>query len=124
MARSSKVRRAPHVRKRRPRLVHAEAVAAFCVHVELDGLLSFAPFFVESDAIGCEAELVIGGRNNEHRRRVGGDGGVFQPASGCVDWSDKRGLAFRWVVEGDSGGDGSPGGEADDADTVWGNAPL
>src|SRR5439155_14323959 len=105
-------------------LVHAETVAAFCVHVELDGFFRFAPFFVERDAVGREAKIVISGSNDEHRWRIGGNGGVFQPASGGVDWSDERGLAVWRVVVGDSGGDGSSGGETDDTDAVGGNAPL
>src|SRR5256885_5113181 len=105
-------------------LMHAEAVAAFCVHVELDGFFCFAPFFVERNTIGREAELIIRGSGNKHRWGVGGNGGVFQTAGGGVDRSDERGLAVWRVAEGDSGGDGSSGGETDDADAVGGNVPL
>src|SRR6476646_10224241 len=104
--------------------VHAEAVAALCVHVELHGFFGFAPFFVEGDAIGREAKIVVRGSNDEHGRGVGRNGGVFEPAGGSVDWSDERGLAVWRVVEGGAGGDCSPGGKTDDADAVGRNAPL
>src|ERR1700684_2244925 len=55
-------------------LVHAEAVAAFGVHVEFGGFAGVDPFLVEGDAVGCEAEVVVGGGGDEEGRRVDGDG--------------------------------------------------
>src|ERR1700675_3863365 len=102
-------------------LVHAEAVAAFGIHVEFCGLLRFGPLLIESDAVGCEAEIVVGGSRDEPWRSVGGNGCVFEPAGGCLDCADEGGPALGRVMEGDSGRDRSAGGEADHADAVWGN---
>src|SRR5262245_25711172 len=105
-------------------LVHAEAVAALCVHVELDGFVGSSPLFVAQEAVGREAEIIVGGGSDKHGRGVGRDSGVFESASRCVYRRDESGAAFWSVVDGDAHGDGSARGEADDADALGRNAPF
>src|SRR5215471_16530357 len=86
-------------------LVHAEAVAALCEHVQFDRFVSRGPFFVQEDAIWCEAELIVGCGHDKHRRCISRYGSVFESCSGWVDRSYEGGPAFRSVLEADSGCD-------------------
>ena len=54
-------------------LAHAEAVAAFGVHVQLGGLVRRGPLCVELGAIGSKVELVVrrGGNRRSARPRTG-----------------------------------------------------
>src|SRR3954463_498209 len=51
--------------------VHAEAVAALFVVVELDGALGLSPVFDQTEVRGAQ-ERVVGGARREQGRRVGG----------------------------------------------------
>ena len=83
-----------------------------------------APFFVQKNAIGCEAELIVGCRRDKHRRCIRWYGRVFESCGGRVDRGYERGSPFRCVLEAGSGCDLPTRREADDAHTVGRNAPF
>src|SRR5437879_8677787 len=109
--------------RRQVLLAHAEAVAALCEHVQFDGFVSGASFFVPKNATECEAELIVGCRD-KHRRCIRWYGRVFESCGGRVDRGYERGSPFRCVLEAGSGCDLPTRREADDAHTVGRNAPF
>ena len=86
--------------------------------------VSAGPFFVQSHAIGCESEIVVGGGSDEHWRRVRWDGNVYESSCRSVDHGDEGGPAIRRVTEGNSGSDRSTGGEPHDADAIGRDSPV
>ena len=98
--------------------MHTEAVAALFIHVKLGGLLRGRPFFVQQNAVWGEAEIVVGCCRDEDWGRIGGDGGIFEPACAGIDAGYKRGAALRLVFKSDSSRNRTPGGKTNDANTV------
>ena len=91
-------------------LLHSEAVATLCIHVQFGRLLSSRPPLVQVNAFRRESELIIGRSRNEHRRCVGWNGNILGYFSARIDGGDEGGPAFRRVIEGNSGSDPSASG--------------
>src|SRR5580692_7161100 len=105
-------------------LSHSEAVATLRVHVQFGWFVSAGPLFVQSDALQCESEIVIGGSRDKHRRRIHWNGRIFKPTPGGIDQGYEGGPAIRRIMEGHSGRDRSTSGESDSADAIGGNSPI
>lgn len=71
-------------------LPHAEAVAAFGLHMQFGGLVRRGPLIVELDAIGSKVELVVRRGGQKQGRGVGGDRSIFHRGGGGIDGCDKR----------------------------------
>ena len=97
---------------------HSEAVATLRVHVQFGRFVSAGPLFVQSDAVGCESEIVIGGSRGKERRSIRRNGRILKKAPGGRDQRGEGGPAIRRVTERNSGSDRSASGESDNADAV------
>ena len=76
-------------------LPHSETVAALLVHVQFGGFVSAGPLFVQSDAIGCETEIVIGGGGDKQGRGIGWNGRILKRAPGRIGRSGEGRAALR-----------------------------
>src|SRR5260221_2918830 len=97
---------------------HAETVAAFGVHVQLDRFVCGPPLFVQADAVWREAEVVVGGSDDKHRRRVDGHYLNLESSGVRIHGCYEGGPAFRSVVKGEAGCDRFTAGESADYDSA------
>src|SRR5689334_14650561 len=73
---------------------HAKPVAAFRVHVQLYRLVSCLPLLIESNTVRGQAEIVIAGCGDEHRRRIFRYRRVPESSNCRVNGSDEGWTAF------------------------------
>src|SRR5271168_4390461 len=91
--------------------------------MQLSRFVSIRPLLVQRNTLRREAERVIGGGGDKHRRRICRNGNVFRRPAG-IDGGDESGTAFRRVFEGNANGDRSARREPYDADAVWRDSPF